>query len=359
MLSISEIYHKYVDQDPMKVFQDGAIKSAIILFSFLAITAFFDIDKNLVIIIILFMANLAGSILLGSIQAKRLAFALYMIIAIVIVNISPYVHPLFETNFMLIVFVAFIAFWFRRFGEAFTVFPMMIVVITCICFVRYPLEKDNHLHFTLTAVLIGLIVYLVIIRNYKLMKANDVSKVFNEFLKNFVRNYIDTFEKAKYRRFTQSNIVEVSNLKYQNINSFKNHGLMFLRKSRQEQWRYLSHNLVVFNRLTSKFLLVYKKLTVDYVRLGFEEEEAKNLSQDLEKIYKNTMILMLYIQKPAKTFEKKSEDISHLKYKFEMNYIYKYQNDKQKRKLLFSSLLFLDDMLIGLENIREAYYDLI
>ncbi|MDE4965572.1 hypothetical protein NAI76_09875, partial [Francisella tularensis subsp. holarctica] len=67
MLSLSEVYSKYLDQYPMRIFQDGAVKSAIILFSFLAIPSFFHIDKNLIIMSILFIANLSVSILLGSI----------------------------------------------------------------------------------------------------------------------------------------------------------------------------------------------------------------------------------------------------------------------------------------------------
>lgn len=360
MLKLREIYHRYIDQDPIRVFQDGAIKSAIILFGFLAITAYFVIDKNLIIISILFIANLAGSILMGSIPAKRLAFILYMVAAIIVVNISPYVHPIFQTNFMLIVLVVFFAFWTRKFGEAFAVFPVMVIVITCIVFIRYPLEKSNHWDFTFTAIVIGLAFYLLLIRSYKVMSEQDIKKVTSEFIKLFVRTYIDTFEKARYRRFSQTDIIEISNLKHQNINSFKSHGLMFLRTNSHEQWRFLSHNFVVFNRLSAKFLLTYKKLNLSYVALGFQDaNEAQELSQDLEKIYKETLFLMLYIQKDAEKFEKKEQELGHLKYKLEINHVQKYQHDIQKNGLLFDSVLLLDDMMISLENIREAYYDLV
>ncbi|MDE4942956.1 hypothetical protein NAI62_12530, partial [Francisella tularensis subsp. holarctica] len=77
--------------------------------------------------------------------------------------------------------------------------------------------------------------------------------------------------------------VSVSNLKYQNNNSLKKHVLMFLRKSTQYRWRYFTHNFVVFNRLTSKLILSYKRLISNNMRLGFEDNyEVKTLSQDLE-----------------------------------------------------------------------------
>lgn len=360
MFRFKDIYHTYINQDPMRIFQDGAIKSAVILFSFLAITSFLDTDKNLIILSILFIANMAGSILIGSVQAKRIAFVLYIFFAISIVNISPYVHSIFETNFMLIVLVVFVAFWSRRFGEAFAVFPVMIIVITCISFIRYPLAKYNHLSFTITAVLISIAFYLLLIRTYKLMKAGDIRYEVKEFVKLFVRTYANIFEKSKYREFSQKDIVGVSSFKYQNINAFKNHGLMFLGKNNQDKWRYLSHNFVVFNRLVSRFLLNYKKLNLNYVNLGVKGgSEAIQLSQDLERIFKKTLFLMLYIQRKADAFDKKVEEIGHLKYKLEMSYIEKYKDDKPKRKHLFDSILILDDMLISLDNIREAYYDLI
>ncbi|MBK2111566.1 hypothetical protein IB685_05235 [Francisella tularensis subsp. novicida FSC159] len=359
MLSLSEVYSKYLDQDPMRIFQDGAVKSAIILFSFLAITSFFHIDKNLIIMSILFIANLSGSILLGSIQAKRIAFVMYLISAIVVINLSPYVHNIFENDFILIVFVVFIAFWVRRFGEAFTTFPIMVVVLTCICFIRFPLAQYNHLSFTFTAILIGLAFYILIIRNYKIMKSGDIEKIVDEFMRLYIRNYLNAFDKAKSRKFTQTDIVSVSNLKYQNINSLKNHGLMFLRKSTQDSWRYFTHNFVVFNRLTSKFILSYKRLISNYMLLGFEDNyEVKTLSQDLERVFKETLFLMLYVQKKPDLFKKKSDEIENLKYRLEISYIQKYQHDKQKRKLLFDCILLLDDMFISLVNIKEAYYDL-
>ncbi|MBK2357408.1 hypothetical protein [Francisella hispaniensis] len=359
MLSLNEVYSRYIDQDPIRIFQDGAVKSAIILFSFLAITSFFNIDKNLIIISILFIANLSGSILLGSIQSKRMAFVMYLISAIVIINISPYVHDIFEKKFILIVFVVFVAFWIRRFGEAFTIFPIMVVVLTCICFIRFPLAQYNHLSFTFTAILIGLAFYVLIIRNYKIMNSEDIEKIVHEFMRLYIRNYLNAFDKAKSRKFTQTDIVSVSNLKYQNINSLKNHGLMFLRKNTQDSWRYLTHNFVVFNRLTPKFILSYKRLISNYILLGFEDNhEVKELLQSLERIFKETLFLMLYIQKKPDLFKKKSDEIEHWKYKLEIGYIQKYQHDKQKRKLLFDCILLLDDMFISLENIKEAYYDL-
>ncbi|ALB01826.1 membrane protein [Francisella persica ATCC VR-331] len=359
MLSLNEVYSKYIDQDPMRIFQDCAVKCAVILFSFLAITSFFNIDKNLIIMSILFISNLSGSILLGSIQAKHIAFVMYLISAIVVINLSPYVHNIFEKDFILIVFVVFVAFWVRRFGEAFTIFPIMVVVLTCICFIRFPLAEYNHLSFTFTAILISLAFYILIIRNYKIMKSEDIEKIVYEFIRLYIRNYLNTFDKAKSGKFTQIDIVRMSNLKYQNINSVKNHGLMFLRKNTQESWRYLTHNFIVFNRLTPKFILSYKRLSSNYVLLGFEDNhEIKELSQDLERVFKETLFLMLYVQKKAELFKKKSDEIEHLKYKLEIGYIQKYQYDKQKRKLLFDCILLLDDMLISLENIKEAYYDL-
>lgn len=360
MLSLSEIYHKYIDQDPIKIFQAGAIKSAIILFSFLGITFFLDIDKNLIIISILFIANFAGSILMGSIQSRRIAFVLYLFFATLVINISPYVHEIFQTDFLMIIFVVFLAFWSRRFGEAFAVFPVMVVVISCVCFIKYPLATYNHLSFIFIAILIAIAFYVLLIRSYKVMNADDIEKVVYDFIKLFARTYMDTLEKSKYRRFSQKNILEMSNLKYENINSFKNHGLMFLRKNSYDEWRYLNHNFVVFNRLSSKFLLIYKRLSINYLHLGFKSaQEVQELSQNLEKVFKKTLFLMLYIQKDDEQFYKHREDIEHLKYKLEISYIEEYQNDEQKRKLIFDSILVFDDMVISLENIREAYYDLI
>ncbi len=101
MLSLNEVYSKYIDQDPMLIFQDGAVKCVVILFYFLAITSFFNINKNLISVSILFIANLSGNILLGSIQAKRIVFVMYLISAIVVINLSAYVHNIFEKDFIL------------------------------------------------------------------------------------------------------------------------------------------------------------------------------------------------------------------------------------------------------------------
>ena len=203
MLNFSGIYHRYIDQDPIRILQGAALKSTAIFSVFLAISTAFDLDKNLIIITILFIANLAASILIGSIEAKRKAFFMYMVIGIIIVNISPFVHPVFETKFMLIVAVVFVAFLSKRFGEAFAFFPVMLTVLTCICFIRFPLASDNHSAFTFVAIAIGLAFYLLVIRSYKVMSASEIRTALRNFSRVYVRDYLEVFETARYRRFTQ------------------------------------------------------------------------------------------------------------------------------------------------------------
>jgi hypothetical protein len=53
------------------------------------------------------------------------------------------------------------------------------------------------------------------------------------------------------------------------------------------------------------------------------------------------------------------DEIDHLKYKFEISYIEKYYKDEQKKKILFDSVLLLDDMFISIKNLKEAYDDLV
>lgn len=359
MLSISKIYNKYIDQDPIKILQDGAIKSAFIFFCFLAVATYLDLDKNLIVISILFITNLAASVLIGSIEAKRVAFFLYMITAIVMVNISPLVHPIFENDFMLIIIIAFLAFWSRRFGPAFAFFPIMITVLTCICFVRFPLAKDNHLTFTLTAIIIGLAFYIILIRNYKPMTDKEIKKIVRNFSKNFVRKTFETFDRASYRRFTRSNIIEANHVKFNSILALQGHGLMFLKKIKHEKWRYFCYNLILLNRLIAKFILNYKRLSNNYMKMGFDDhEEIENLLKDLEVIYKKTFFLFLYTQKASSDSSAKLDELDHLKYKFEINYVEKYHNDELKKTVLFDSTLLLDDMLLNIKNLKEAYDDL-
>ncbi|QLE78385.1 hypothetical protein FLM55_00980 [Francisella sp. Scap27] len=359
MLDINKIYHKYIDQDPIKVLQDGAIKASLIFFVFLSVATYLDFDRNLIVISILFIANLAASVLIGSIEAKRLAFFLYMLIAIIMINLSPLVHPAFEDDFMLIILIAFFAFWSRRFGPAFAFFPIMITVLTCICFVRFPLDKDNHLTFTVTAVIIGLAFYILLIRSYKPMTDEEIKKVILDFSKLFVRNTFETFEKASYRRFTQSKVYEANRSKFKNIVVLQDHGLMFLKKAKHEKWRYFCYNIALLNRLIAKFILNYKRLSNNHIKIGFNDhKEVENLLKNLETIFKKTLFLFLYSQRANTDMARKLDELDHLKYKFEINYIEKYHLDELKKPILFDSVLLLDDMFINVKNLKEAYDDL-
>ena len=360
MFSFSDIYHRYTDQDPTRILQYGAIKSAVIFFVFFSISTVLGLDKNLIIITILFIANLAASILIGSIEAKKKAFFMYIVAAIVIVNLSPLVHPIFEHNFMLIVGVVFVAFWSKRFGEAFTFFPVMLTVLTCICFIRFPLANDSHLAFTFVAIAIGLAFYILVIRTYKEMSATEIKTVLRNFSRLFVRDYLEIFEKSRYRRFTQTKVLEASNLKFNNITSLQTHGVMFLKKVDQDMWRYYCYNLILINRLVTRFIFTYKKLNNNHVRMGFSDsQEIEALSKDLEKIFRSMMILILSSQTTNAQIEDKMEEIDYLKYKFEINYIEKYYKDEQKKVVLFDSVLLLDDMFISIKNLKEAYDALI
>ena len=94
--------------------------------------------------------------------------------------------------------------------------------------------------------------------------------------------------------------------------------------------------------------------------MGFSDtQEIEALSKDLEKIFRSTMILIVSSQTTNAQIEDKMDEIDHLKYKFEISYIEKYYKDEQKKKILFDSVLLLDDMFISIKNLKEAYDDLV
>lgn len=225
MLRLSEIYHKYTDQDPTRVFRDAALKSALILFAFLTITIFLEVNKNVIILGILFIANMTAAILTGSIESKKKAFLLYVFFSVIAINISPYLHIILEKNILLFLPIIFVAFWMRRFGEAFLIFPVMLVIMMSICFFKFPLGADKHIEFTFTALLIVISFYVLIISQYKIMNYSEMQIIINSFFKTFNKSYISEFENVKYRDFTKVKIIKFSQEKKKMIISLQNLGL--------------------------------------------------------------------------------------------------------------------------------------
>ncbi|MED7819850.1 MULTISPECIES: hypothetical protein [unclassified Francisella] len=360
MFKLSEIYHKYTDQDPTRVFRDGALKSALILFIFLTVSIFLEVNKNVIILGILFIANMTAAILTGSIESKKKAFFLYVFFSIIAINISPYLHILLERNILLFLPIIFVAFWMRRFGEAFLIFPVMLVIMMSICFFRFPLEADKHIEFTLTAFLIVIAFYVLIISQYKIMSYSEMQIIINSFFKTFNKSYIDEFENVKYRNFTKAKIIKFSQEKMKTIISLQNHGLMSLRRADHERWRYFCHNIILLNRLFEKFILSYKKISLKYMSLAFNEtKQEQALINKLEEVFNETIILTNYIVYDEKILDKKTAKVIALQSDFKNLYTTKYLNNRDKTKLLFDSILLLENMLIGLQNIKEAYFEII
>ena len=83
-------------------------------FYFLAITSFLNINKNLISVSILFIANLME--------------IFYSVVYKLILIFQPMYIISLKKILYFIVFVVFVVFWVRRFGEAFTIFPIIVVV---------------------------------------------------------------------------------------------------------------------------------------------------------------------------------------------------------------------------------------
>ncbi|MED7788986.1 hypothetical protein [Francisella sp. 19X1-34] len=360
MIKLNEIYHKYIDRDPTGAFRNAALKLALILFIFLAITIFLGINENVIILDILFIANMTAAILTGSIESKKKAFFLYVFFSVIAINISPYVHLLLDKNFLLFLPIIFIAFWIRRFGEAFLIFPVMLVIMMSICFFRFPLEADKHMEFTFTAFLIVLAFYTLLISQYKVIGYGEIQVIISGFFNVFNKSYLEEFENVKYRNFTKAKIIKFSKEKFNTVISLQNHGLMSLKKADHERWRYFCHNIILLNRLYEKFILSYKRISLKYMSLAFNDtKQEQALIYKLEELFKETIRLTNYVVYDEKILDKKIAKVMGLQSEFKNFYTMKYLNNKDKSKLLFDSILLLENMLIGLQNIKEAYFEII
>jgi hypothetical protein len=357
--SVSKLLDQYAEQDPVHVMRDGTIKSALIIFSFAILSSIFNLNDNLMVLNLLFIANLAASVLSGSIEIKRKVFIMYTVSAIFVMNVSTYVHPFFEKHFMYILPLVFLGFWVRRFGEAFNIFPVMLLVVTCICFIKFPLFDYNVVSFNIWSIFIAIAFYFVLIRKHKSIENKDIDYVITTFIQSFVTLYQETYEKSQFRKYTQTRVLERSQSKFENIISLQTHGLMILKNDQKDDWRYFCYNLILINRLLAKFVINYKKFSNNYKIWGFTSlSETKALSEEIQKLFLETLQLTLLVpSSQEQTWQKKVQYLEHLKYKFEMSYIEKYKNDTKKRNFLFSTILILDDVFVAIENSREAYND--
>ena len=362
MFNIKKMYFDYMDkeqdQDPIKILKDGAFKSAFLIFSFLFIANYFKINLNLVVVLILFILNLTASCLLGSIETKRRVFMYYMIAGIIIVNVSPFVHDFFRTYPIAIVSIVFFAFWVRKFGDDFLLFPLMLLVLTCICFIRFPLDHANNYRFTIDALCVGIMFYVLFIHGYKVLTPDEIHNSQDKFYKQFISKYSDIIQKSSYKAFAQTKVLNLGYQKFQSIISMQTHGLMFLPKSKHECWRYYCSNITLFNRLCLRYILNYRRLCVGYGRMGFKSNaDAQTMIADLEKMFKVTLSLLLSIKKDKILMLTKLQYVENQKYDFEMKYMKLYSNDSKKKEILFKGIILLDDMIICLKNIKGSYDD--
>ena len=303
---------------------------------------------------------MTAAILTGSIESKKKAFFLYVFFSVIAINISPYVHVILDKNILLFLPIIFVAFWMRRFGEAFLIFPVMLVIMMSICFFRFPLEVDKHIEFTLTAFLIVIAFYILIISQYKIITYSEMQVIINSFFKTFNKSYIEEFENVKYRNFTKVKIMKFSQEKMKTITYLQNHGLMSLKRSDHERWRYFCHNIILLNRLFEKFILGYKKISLKYMSLAFNEtKQEQALISKLEELFKETIVLTNYVVYDEKILDRKIAKVVALQSDFKNVYTSKYLDNRDKTKLLFDSILLLENMLIGLQNIKEAYFEII
>ena len=348
-------------KDPLRVIENITIKSTVIIFLFLFLGYFLNLNENLIVLSFLYISNLSISVLKGDFQSKKIACFMYCLLAIISIELSPYVYFIFKDEFLFIAPFVYICFWCRKFGITFNVFPMMVVIVLCISFIKYPLYSYNQLPFLITSLSLTLIFYFFVLVGQKQTVKSALDKAINNFMKQLINNYFNILKTVKIKKAINKDIFKLKTNSYELISLLREQGNIKIKQDKKAQWNYFCKNLMLQNRLIAKFILGYKS---SLQRANKKDELAKKEHIEILKSMERIFIEILYlsyiiIDDNNKNWQLKNQYIEHLKQVFKRKHLNQCEQLNETLQIfLFTNYLLIEDIQLTMQTMRKTYNEI-
>jgi len=151
---------KFLKNDPGKMVLLMTFKIVLIMVLFLSLGHFlFSFNRTTLIWGCFYLAFAAISCAFGEISQRKKIFIYYTATVIIALWLAALLFPYKTIAIFVIIFFCFIAFWVRRFGEAFIMFPPFVTLIFMISVIQLPIEIERFSSMGLSILLAAIIFY--------------------------------------------------------------------------------------------------------------------------------------------------------------------------------------------------------
>ncbi|MDA7742291.1 hypothetical protein N8865_01675 [Francisellaceae bacterium] len=226
---------KFLKNDPGNMILRMVFKLFVTMCLFIIIGYFLiGLNKPTLIWSCFYIAFAAISCSKGSSECRRKIFVQYSIAFIIAILIAGIIHPYFYAIIFSIIIGSFFAYWVRRFGAMYMMFPSFILICYMISAIQLPIEKGGYIQALTGMILAGGLFYLIVLKWLPWDMPKQLKQISENFLKDVyvqVRKSLhDTYPSKKGMEQNEQMLLEQSH-------SFHDKGsLWIIRPERKDNW---------------------------------------------------------------------------------------------------------------------------
>lgn len=121
------------------------IKVSIIMLCYFCVSMLLNISLNVIIWSFYFLAFLSIVSAVGDIKTRRKVFVFFTCIFILVLTFSHFLHQFDYLTVSIILLGSYLAFWVRRFGPVFRIFPGYLIIVLAISSIQLPISNSHLL----------------------------------------------------------------------------------------------------------------------------------------------------------------------------------------------------------------------
>ncbi|NOQ30027.1 MAG: hypothetical protein GQ570_02765 [Helicobacteraceae bacterium] len=251
---INRIKSKFIEYDPAfeKLFISARVllTMALSLFIFEYILCF---DRSVTTWIAIFVFFAAITTAFGKYALRKKVLLYYVLSFIVALFLASLLNPYSVLGMSVTVSVAFFAFYIRRFGEEFLLFPPMITLIFTISLMQLPIPLNKFDQLIAIVGVSALLYYLILFRFSYWDTPKELKRLIYQFLKELYsnsRNYHTTLNSESSSLFYLSPKLSIIKLKQESQKFYTMGNKWIIDTERKEHWESIwAYNYIITKRV--------------------------------------------------------------------------------------------------------------
>ena len=328
-------------------------KVAIVMIIYCSLALTLNLPHEVIVWTLYFLSFVAMACAVGDIGTRRKIFLLFLIGFSLILSFSEPLHRLNEFALIIVLIVAtYGAFWLRKFGVAFRLFPGYLVIVLALSSMQLPITNIMIPYLILSLFFSGGLFFLLALLWLPWDTPSQLKKLLRNNMFEIQSTMKQVFNCIGHKKNNISGILEAQNAALERANIMQNKGSSWIiTEQRKELWHINCSHYMLSIRYLFRLLTFYNMIMLK------PSQRIKAIAKDstVDEVLLLAIILPTWAinLKLEQDFEKQWLKFDRQKLKFKTFVLTQEKETKGCHTLLFDMVLLLESLAIIAKKWRK------